>query len=228
MVEASFVREMDVTMTGATPNVCAVPPQPQQPQPSSPSNDNNVVVITNANVMNGACNQYAMNSLSNGVPIPAVAPINTVTGTTFEDTEMRHRFKVVKLVSSQPYTRGRWTCFDYNDENQNTINIPKHVPVNKIHPNGHAENSALNDPNCNAVMNNGSDQSEVAIDNKIEQAMDLVKSHLMFAVREEVDVLRERIKELEHDIQILKAHATPETLGLLSNRTANVAANNTE
>uniref|UniRef100_A0A6I8NSN0 TSC22 domain family protein 3 n=1 Tax=Ornithorhynchus anatinus TaxID=9258 RepID=A0A6I8NSN0_ORNAN len=33
--------------------------------------------------------------------------------------------------------------------------------------------------------------SMVAIDNKIEQAMDLVKSHLMFAVREEVEVLKE-------------------------------------
>ncbi|NWI74514.1 T22D2 protein, partial [Dryoscopus gambensis] len=38
--------------------------------------------------------------------------------------------------------------------------------------------------------------SVVAIDNKIEQAMDLVKSHLMYAVREEVEVLKEQIKEL--------------------------------
>ncbi|XP_066504244.1 TSC22 domain family protein 3-like [Hoplias malabaricus] len=38
--------------------------------------------------------------------------------------------------------------------------------------------------------------SAVAIDNKIEQAMDLVKGHLLFAVREEVEVLKERIKEL--------------------------------
>ncbi|KAL6454884.1 hypothetical protein MHYP_G00366770 [Metynnis hypsauchen] len=38
--------------------------------------------------------------------------------------------------------------------------------------------------------------SAVAIDNKIEQAMDLVKGHLMLAVREEVEVLKERIKEL--------------------------------
>ncbi|XP_071798023.1 uncharacterized protein [Asterias amurensis] len=35
-----------------------------------------------------------------------------------------------------------------------------------------------------------------AIDNKIEQAMDLVKSHLLFAVREEVEVLKEQINEL--------------------------------
>jgi len=67
--------------------------------------------------------------------------------------------------------------------------------------------------------------STVAIDNKIEQAMDLVKSHLMFAVREEVDVLKEkiaelmeRISQLEFENKILKAHATPETLALLTSQ----------
>ncbi|XP_025079954.1 protein bunched, class 2/F/G isoform-like isoform X3 [Pomacea canaliculata] len=61
--------------------------------------------------------------------------------------------------------------------------------------------------------------STVAIDNKIEQAMDLVKSHLMYAVREEVEVLKEQIKELTERIAqleienaILKAAASPETL----------------
>lgn len=42
-----------------------------------------------------------------------------------------------------------------------------------------------------------SSNSLVAIDNKIEQAMDLVKSHLMLAVREEVELLREQIRELQ-------------------------------
>lgn len=52
---------------------------------------------------------------------------------------------------------------------------------------------------------------------------DLVKSHLMYAVREEVEVLKEQIKELieknlqlEHENNILKAAASPETLTLLS------------
>ncbi|XP_037025260.1 protein bunched, class 2/F/G isoform isoform X1 [Bradysia coprophila] len=65
--------------------------------------------------------------------------------------------------------------------------------------------------------------SAVAIDNKIEQAMDLVKSHLMFAVREEVEVLKEkiaelmdRINQLEFENNILKANATQETLTQLS------------
>ncbi|XP_022254959.1 uncharacterized protein LOC111088612 isoform X2 [Limulus polyphemus] len=64
-----------------------------------------------------------------------------------------------------------------------------------------------------------SDLSSLAIDNKIEQAMDLVKSHLMLAVREEVEVLKEKIIELtekisqlEYENGILKANASQETL----------------
>lgn len=74
--------------------------------------------------------------------------------------------------------------------------------------------------------------SAVAIDNKIEQAMDLVKSHLMFAVREEVEVLKEkiaelmdRINQLEAENSVLKAHATPETLAQLSQSTAKLPQN---
>ncbi|KAG7207186.1 hypothetical protein KM043_008873 [Ampulex compressa] len=74
--------------------------------------------------------------------------------------------------------------------------------------------------------------SAVAIDNKIEQAMDLVKSHLMFAVREEVEVLKEkiaelmdRINQLEAENSILKAHATPETLTQLSQATTKLPQN---
>ena len=50
-----------------------------------------------------------------------------------------------------------------------------------------------------------SGSSTVAIDNKIEQAMDLVKSHLMLAVREEVEVLKERIDELMERIALLES-----------------------
>ncbi|KAM7366665.1 hypothetical protein PAMP_016081 [Pampus punctatissimus] len=49
-----------------------------------------------------------------------------------------------------------------------------------------------------------SSNSLVAIDNKIEQAMDLVKSHLMLAVREEVELLREQIRELQEKNQQLE------------------------
>ncbi|XP_042170107.1 TSC22 domain family protein 1-like isoform X2 [Oncorhynchus tshawytscha] len=67
--------------------------------------------------------------------------------------------------------------------------------------------------------NSSSGASLVAIDNKIEQAMDLVKSHLMYAVREEVDVLKEQIKELvernsqlEQENSLLKTLASPEQM----------------
>ncbi|XP_072302940.1 TSC22 domain family protein 1-like isoform X1 [Eucyclogobius newberryi] len=63
--------------------------------------------------------------------------------------------------------------------------------------------------------------SVVAIDNKIEQAMDLVKSHLMYAVREEVEVLKEQINELiernsqlEQENNLLKNLASPEQMAL--------------
>ncbi|XP_048833817.1 TSC22 domain family protein 1-like isoform X2 [Brienomyrus brachyistius] len=67
--------------------------------------------------------------------------------------------------------------------------------------------------------NSSSGANVVAIDNKIEQAMDLVKSHLMYAVREEVEVLKEQIKELiernsqlEQENSLLKNLASPEQL----------------
>nr|AAB61239.1 required for peripheral nervous system morphogenesis, eye development and oogenesis [Drosophila melanogaster] len=82
------------------------------------------------------------------------------------------------------------------------------------------------DPVCEVVMKyidyflpDASGTSAVAIDNKIEQAMDLVKSHLMIAVREEVEVLKERISELmdkinklELEHSILKSKIPQETL----------------
>ncbi|ODM97168.1 Protein bunched, class 2/F/G isoform [Orchesella cincta] len=72
----------------------------------------------------------------------------------------------------------------------------------------------------------------VAIDNKIEQAMDLVKSHLMFAVREEVEVLKEKISELmeritqlEYENSILRANASQETLAQLQKSSQHPAPN---
>ncbi|XP_067898731.1 TSC22 domain family protein 2 isoform X2 [Heterodontus francisci] len=70
--------------------------------------------------------------------------------------------------------------------------------------------------------------SVVAIDNKIEQAMDLVKSHLMYAVREEVEVLKEQIKELiekncilERENSLLKSLANNDQLSQLQTQVTN-------
>lgn len=55
--------------------------------------------------------------------------------------------------------------------------------------------------------------------------MDLVKSHLMYAVREEVEVLKEQIKELyernsvlERENAVLKSLANSDQLGQLTNQ----------
>ncbi|GBM17177.1 TSC22 domain family protein 1 [Araneus ventricosus] len=79
------------------------------------------------------------------------------------------------------------------------------------------------DPSAGSTVPTGA--NTVAIDNKIEQAMDLVKSHLMFAVREEVEVLKEkitelleRISQLEHENDILRANASAETLKQLNSQ----------
>lgn len=51
------------------------------------------------------------------------------------------------------------------------------------------------------VGSTGSGQG--TIDNRIEQAMDLVKSHLMSAVRSEVEELRDKITKLEESVTVL-------------------------
>jgi polyhydroxyalkanoate synthesis regulator phasin len=146
---------------------------------------------------------------------------------------------VVKLVSSQPYRVGRWLCVEFSDDenvemsdnkvdNEMVTNANANTNANSIAEQNHNNNNSdLNTQQSNISNDNNSDErlqsvEGVAIDNKIEQAMDLVKSHLMFAVREEVDVLRERITELnarveqlEHENALLRAHVPPETLNLL-------------
>nr|XP_025036227.1 TSC22 domain family protein 4 isoform X3 [Pelodiscus sinensis] len=153
------------------------------------------------------------------------------------------RFRVVKLDQGlgEPYKRGRWTCLDFYDRD------PEHqVPLRSSRPSSPAlplfrEGSPVrkaSDPfgarlslarsmfamggHQDSDDDSGSGSSMIAIDNKIEQAMDLVKTHLMFAVREEVEVLREQIKDLaernaalEWENRLLRSLASPEQLALL-------------
>ncbi|XP_053230296.1 uncharacterized protein LOC128406714 isoform X1 [Podarcis raffonei] len=63
------------------------------------------------------------------------------------------------------------------------------------------------------------DPDSRAIGDKIEQALDLVKTHLVYAVREEVDLLKDQIQELlekngrlQRENHLLKNLASPEQL----------------
>jgi len=63
------------------------------------------------------------------------------------------------------------------------------------------------------------------IDNRIEQAMDLVKSHLMSAVRSEVEELRDKISKLEESVtmlsrenEMLRANVNPDVLANMNGR----------
>lgn len=98
-------------------------------------------------------------------------------------------------IASNVYTNPQFamsvnslTVFE-NSDNPNDLNdAVNSVEVNSDNPDDPAK--------TNPVVN--------AIDNKIEQAMDLVKSHLMYTVREEVEVLKEKIAELMERIQQLE------------------------
>merc|ERR1712123_253707 len=73
------------------------------------------------------------------------------------------------------------------------------------------------------LKRSASGASQGSIDNRIEQAMDLVKSHLMSAVRSEVEELRDKISKLEETVtilsrenEVLRANVNPEVLASLT------------
>ncbi|NP_001088088.1 TSC22 domain family member 3 S homeolog [Xenopus laevis] len=106
-------------------------------------------------------------------------------------------------------------------------NFPMEVAVYELHNFSISFFSSLLGADVVSVKldNSASGASVVAIDNKIEQAMDLVKNHLMYAVCEEVEVLKEQIKELakknsqlEKENHLLKNLASPEQMKKFQSR----------
>lgn len=68
-----------------------------------------------------------------------------------------------------------------------------------------------------------------SIESKVEQALDLVKNHLMFAVREEIRALKDELEELirknerlEYENNVLRRYASPDTLARINTTTAAV------
>ncbi|XP_053167060.1 TSC22 domain family protein 2 isoform X2 [Hemicordylus capensis] len=105
----------------------------------------------------------------------------------------------------------------------NPLNLPAATPMNSLASSVFGIAIPVDGDEDSA-----SGASVVAIDNKIEQAMDLVKSHLMYAVREEVEVLKEQIKELvernsllERENALLKSLSNNDQLSQLSTQQAN-------
>jgi len=69
---------------------------------------------------------------------------------------------------------------------------------------GNGVDTAYQFTDCFSIWLSASGTNHGAIDNRIEQAMDLVKSHLMNAVRSEVEELKEKIIRLEDTINCLQ------------------------
>ncbi|XP_061493004.1 TSC22 domain family protein 2 isoform X2 [Rhineura floridana] len=108
------------------------------------------------------------------------------------------------------------------DSLTNPLNLPATTPMNSLASSVFGISIPVDGDEDSA-----SGASVVAIDNKIEQAMDLVKSHLMYAVREEVEVLKEQIKELvernsllERENALLKSLSNNDQLSQLSTQQA--------
>ncbi|XP_032553675.1 TSC22 domain family protein 2 isoform X2 [Chiroxiphia lanceolata] len=102
----------------------------------------------------------------------------------------------------------------------NPLQLPASTPINSLASSVFGISIPVDGDEDSA-----SGASVVAIDNKIEQAMDLVKSHLMYAVREEVEVLKEQIKELvernsllERENALLKSLSNNDQLSQLSSQ----------
>ncbi|XP_063162652.1 TSC22 domain family protein 2 isoform X2 [Candoia aspera] len=109
------------------------------------------------------------------------------------------------------------------DSLTNPLNLPATTPMNSLASSVFGISIPVDGDEDSASAG-----GVVAIDNKIEQAMDLVKSHLMYAVREEVEVLKEQIKELvernsllERENALLKSLSNNDQLSQLSTQQAN-------
>ncbi|KAM9834538.1 TSC22 domain family protein 4-like isoform X3 [Syngnathus typhle] len=124
------------------------------------------------------------------------------------------RFRLVRLAGGgtggrghgDTYGRGRWMCTDFTEGlKRSVLRLSRSQPSSPPPTLTLIPTPATFSLDNSAAFSLPTDISVVAIDNKIEQAMDLVKSHLMLAVREEVELLREQIRELQERNQQLEA-----------------------
>ncbi|CAH1994629.1 unnamed protein product [Acanthoscelides obtectus] len=167
------------------------PPPQQQPQPVQPQ----IPVQANQSVTVVPSQQFYQQQPVPQNPVqatqvPAVqpVPIQSAVSQTFDQN-----------LANNVYTNPQFAM------SVNSLTVLDHGGDALANSNEVTETNSVAD----AASENADDPAKTnpvvnAIDNKIEQAMDLVKSHLMYTVREEVEVLKEKIAELMERIQQLE------------------------
>lgn len=162
----------------------------------------------------------------------------------------RGRWKCMDFLGDGPFEQIQQSGDEANDLNCQCFNVnsiahSRNVMNKEIFERDGATSKSdsrkimSNDFNCTKNINVTKDSNhitplsiraiEMAIDSKIEEAIELVKGHLVQTIREalkvftdKVDKLTARVKQLESENSFLKANATIETLEQLSVATANL------
>ncbi|XP_053929842.1 TSC22 domain family protein 2 isoform X2 [Cuculus canorus] len=221
VVPGTSVPSVSTTTSVTMPNV-PVPPAPSQlPSHTSASRSTGVVQPQHVghSLMQGTSNVPANLPQSNLGQFQT--PAQTLVGQ-IDDTRRKSeplpQPPLSLIAESKPLVKP-----PIPDTLANPLQLPASTPMNSLA-------SSVFDISIpvDGDEDSASGASVVAIDNKIEQAMDLVKSHLMYAVREEVEVLKEQIKELvernsllERENALLKSLSNNEQLSQLSTQQAN-------
>nr|XP_034993263.1 TSC22 domain family protein 1 isoform X1 [Zootoca vivipara] len=195
-----------------SPTPMSLPPSKNVAQSSGAQNGNLVQNVSQPSVMSTSINLPAVQNVPQQVPLnsaqfSAQSLVQSIT-TRSEESKRSTEPSLVGLPQTTSGESGAGASSAVSDGGSSMASslFPlKALPLTVQLVDGEDESS--------------SGASVVAIDNKIEQAMDLVKSHLMYAVREEVEVLKEQIKELieknnqlEQENNLLKTLASPEQL----------------
>ncbi|NWR78113.1 T22D2 protein, partial [Centropus unirufus] len=221
VVAGTSVPSVATTTSVTMPNV-PVPPAPSQlPSHTSASRSTGVVQPQHVghSLMQGTSNVPANLPQSNlGQFQTPAQPLVGQLDDTRRKSEPLPQPPLSLIAESKPLVKP-----PIPDTLANPLQLPASTPMNSLA-------SSVFDISIpvDGDEDSASGASVVAIDNKIEQAMDLVKSHLMYAVREEVEVLKEQIKELvernsllERENALLKSLSNNEQLSQLSTQQAN-------
>lgn len=200
------------------PNVGAFVPTTQNFQPGQTYAGQPQQPLVNGHNFNS-------NEQQNGTNLPTQPAKSVILNSNQMPPQNQQQYQVYQPTNIVPVqqNQGSQTVVTVNPMPQNTQNLepnsvytnPQFVasvnslPVLEGTENASGETSNEATTSDAAAGDNPDDPAKTnpvvnAIDNKIEQAMDLVKSHLMYTVREEVEVLKEKIAELMERIQQLE------------------------